>query len=109
LAAIVSTTIVTISGAYGFSRPVSCGPAGLAGVFESGTEPWRCYEWAGETKQLSGPIVEVSEALPEGARAARNLLGKRGGKLHRRPTGEVKVERMAAENAGYHTPSAIGS
>ena len=37
LAAIVSTTIVAISGAYGFSRPVSFGPAGRAGPFESGT------------------------------------------------------------------------
>jgi hypothetical protein len=36
LAAMVSATIVAISQAYGFSRPVSFGPAGRAGVFESG-------------------------------------------------------------------------
>ena len=38
LAAIVSTTMVMISGAYGWSREVSFGPAGPAGGFESGTE-----------------------------------------------------------------------
>ena len=41
LAAMVSTTMVTISGAYGFSSAVRFGPAGrLAGGFKSGTETY---------------------------------------------------------------------
>ena len=43
LAAIVNATIVRISGAYGFSRPVTFGPAGLAGMaggFALDTETW---------------------------------------------------------------------
>src|ERR1700730_2157639 len=46
LAAIVNATIVRIRGAYGFSRPVTLGPVGLAGVgapvggFELDTETY---------------------------------------------------------------------
>ena len=58
-AAIVSTTIVTISRTYGFSSPLSFGPAGWLGFVDSGSGGRVCLVSHGPNPAEAGSHIEA--------------------------------------------------